>query len=55
MTAPAELVEAARGGDAGAFEQLATPYRGECQDEMPQYLFATKSVWAGNFVRISVP
>jgi RNA polymerase sigma-70 factor (TIGR02960 family) len=29
MTEPAELVEAARGGDAGAFEQLVAPYRGE--------------------------
>ncbi len=29
MTAPAELVAAARRGDAGAFEQLVAPYRGE--------------------------
>jgi RNA polymerase sigma-70 factor (TIGR02960 family) len=29
MTAPADLVEAARCGDAGAFEQLVAPYRGE--------------------------
>src|SRR5882757_2360650 len=29
MTEPAELVEAARGGDAGAFERLVAPYRGE--------------------------
>jgi RNA polymerase sigma-70 factor (TIGR02960 family) len=29
MTAPAELVAAARGGDAGAFEQLVAPYRSE--------------------------
>jgi RNA polymerase sigma-70 factor (TIGR02960 family) len=31
MTAPAELVEAARQGDAGAFEQLVAPYRNELQ------------------------
>jgi RNA polymerase sigma-70 factor (TIGR02960 family) len=29
MTAPAELAAAARRGDAGAFEQLVAPYRGE--------------------------
>jgi RNA polymerase sigma-70 factor (ECF subfamily) len=29
MTAPAELVTAARGGDADAFEQLIAPYRSE--------------------------
>ena len=29
MTTPAELVAAARSGDAGAFEQLVAPYRGE--------------------------
>ncbi|HXP54172.1 MAG TPA: sigma-70 family RNA polymerase sigma factor [Streptosporangiaceae bacterium] len=28
---PAELLAAARSGDAGAFEQLVTPYRGELQ------------------------
>ena len=31
MTAPADLVEAARQGDAGAFEQLVEPYRSELQ------------------------
>lgn len=31
MTAPAELVAAARGGDADAFEQLVAPYRAELQ------------------------
>jgi len=31
MTAPAELVAAARGGDATAFEQLVAPYRDELQ------------------------
>jgi RNA polymerase sigma-70 factor (TIGR02960 family) len=31
MTAPADLVTAARGGDADAFEQLVAPYRGELQ------------------------
>jgi RNA polymerase sigma-70 factor (ECF subfamily) len=31
MTAPAELVTAARNGDAGAFEQLVAPYRSELQ------------------------
>src|SRR5580698_9193857 len=31
MTAPADLVEAARQGDAGAFEQLVGPYRSELQ------------------------
>jgi RNA polymerase sigma-70 factor (ECF subfamily) len=31
MTAPAELLAAARGGDAGAFERLVAPYRGELQ------------------------
>jgi RNA polymerase sigma-70 factor (TIGR02960 family) len=31
MTAPAALLAAARSGDAGAFEQLVTPYRGELQ------------------------
>jgi len=29
MTAPAELLEAARSGDSAAFEQLVAPYRGE--------------------------
>ncbi len=29
MTAPAELVAAARGGDAGAFDRLVAPYRAE--------------------------
>ncbi|WP_051581347.1 sigma-70 family RNA polymerase sigma factor [Pseudonocardia acaciae] len=29
MTAPAELLDAARSGDAGAFERLVAPYRGE--------------------------
>src|ERR1700753_689562 len=31
MTEPAELLAAARAGDAGAFEQLVGPYRGELQ------------------------
>jgi len=31
VTAPAELVEAARSGDADAFEQLVAPYRSELQ------------------------
>ena len=31
MTAPAELLDAARSGDAAAFEQLVAPYRGELQ------------------------
>jgi hypothetical protein len=31
MTAPTELLDAARSGDAGAFEQLVGPYRGELQ------------------------
>ena len=31
MTAPAELVAAARGGDADAFDQLVAPYRSELQ------------------------
>jgi len=31
MTAPAELLTAARRGDARAFEQLVAPYRGELQ------------------------
>ena len=31
MTAPADLLDAARSGDAGAFEQLIAPYRGELQ------------------------
>jgi RNA polymerase sigma-70 factor (TIGR02960 family) len=31
MTAPAALLAAARSGDAGAFEQLVTPYRDELQ------------------------
>jgi RNA polymerase sigma-70 factor (ECF subfamily) len=31
MTAPADLVEAARQGDAAAFEQLVEPYRSELQ------------------------
>jgi RNA polymerase sigma-70 factor (TIGR02960 family) len=29
MTVPAELLHAARSGDAGAFERMAAPYRGE--------------------------
>src|SRR2546429_1497843 len=31
MTAPAALIDAARSGDARAFEQLVAPYRGELQ------------------------
>jgi len=31
MTAPAALIDAARSGDARAFEQLVVPYRGELQ------------------------
>jgi len=31
MTAPAALIDAARSGDARAFEQLVTPYHGELQ------------------------
>src|SRR5262245_28667753 len=31
MTAPAPLLDAARSGDAGAFEQLVAPYRAELQ------------------------
>jgi RNA polymerase sigma-70 factor (ECF subfamily) len=31
MTAPAALINAARSGDARAFEQLVAPYRGELQ------------------------
>src|SRR4051794_14781116 len=31
MTAPGELLDAARSGDAGAFEQLVAPYRAELQ------------------------
>jgi RNA polymerase sigma-70 factor (ECF subfamily) len=31
MTAPAALLDAARAGDAGAFEQLVAPYRAELQ------------------------
>jgi RNA polymerase sigma-70 factor (TIGR02960 family) len=31
MTAPAALLDAARSGDANAFEQLVAPYRGELQ------------------------
>jgi len=31
MTAPAELLDAARSGNPRAFEQLVTPYRGELQ------------------------
>jgi RNA polymerase sigma-70 factor (TIGR02960 family) len=31
MTAPVPLLAAARSGDAGAFEQLVAPYRGELQ------------------------
>src|ERR1700704_5596125 len=31
MTAPAALIDAARSGDASAFEQLVAPYRGELQ------------------------
>jgi len=31
MSAPAELLQAARSGDSAAFEQLVGPYRGELQ------------------------
>jgi DNA-directed RNA polymerase specialized sigma24 family protein len=31
MTAPAALIDAARSGDARAFEQPVAPYRGELQ------------------------
>jgi RNA polymerase sigma-70 factor, ECF subfamily len=31
MTAPAALLDAARSGDASAFEQLVAPYRAELQ------------------------
>ncbi|HEX2399701.1 MAG TPA: sigma factor, partial [Mycobacterium sp.] len=31
MTVPAALLDAARSGDAGAFEELVGPYRGELQ------------------------
>jgi DNA-directed RNA polymerase specialized sigma subunit, sigma24 homolog len=31
MTAPAALINAARSGDARAFDQLVAPYRGELQ------------------------
>jgi RNA polymerase sigma-70 factor, ECF subfamily len=31
MTAPADLLDAARSGDAGAFEELVAPYRAELQ------------------------
>src|SRR5215813_11879727 len=31
MTAPAALLDAARSGDAGAFEELVAPYRAELQ------------------------
>ena len=31
VTVPAALLDAARSGDAGAFEQLVGPYRGELQ------------------------
>src|SRR3977135_1536481 len=31
MTAPPALIDAARSGDARAFEQLVAPYRGELQ------------------------